>query len=83
MNRLFGYLQFVENVDWTRLWWIAGVLATFWAGLAAITLVFPAFDPWYKVINIVLSAAVGAALFAARGGKYVASRTEPPQDGRP
>ena len=76
-------LTFVENIDWVKLWWIAGVLATFWAGLAALTVVWPAFDTVYKVINIIGGAAVGAALFAARGGKYVTDRSQlPPQDGR-
>jgi hypothetical protein len=75
MMKLF---TLVENVDWVQLWWIVGILATFWSLLAGVTLIFPAFDPAYKVINILLGAATGAFLFAARGGKYVKDRSELP-----
>ena len=75
-------IEFVENIDWTKLWYIAGILAAFWGGLAGITIIYPAFDGPYKVVNIILGAVVGAALFAARGGKYVSERKEPPQGGQ-
>jgi hypothetical protein len=84
LEEIMKFLTFVQNIDWVKLWWVAGIIATFWAMLAGITVIFPAFDPWYKVINIVLGALTGATLFAARGGKYVSDRSElPPQDGKP
>ena len=74
----------LETLNWARLWWAIGILATFWSALAGVTLFIPAFDLYYKVINIVLGALTGAMLFAARGGKYIVDRTEPPpQDGKP
>lgn len=75
---------FVSNIDWVKLWWVVGILSTFWAALAGITIIWPWTDPYYKVVNIVLGAASGAMLFAVRGGKYVANRQElPPPDGKP
>lgn len=77
-------IKFVSNIDWTKLWWVVGILFTFWSSLVTLTVMYPAFDPYYKVINVILGAAVGALLFAARGGKYVESRaTPPPQNGKP
>jgi hypothetical protein len=77
-------LTFVENIDWVKLWWIVGIVSTFWALLAGITIEFPAFDRYYKLINIVLNAVTCALLFAARGGKYVRDRQDlPPMDGKP
>ena len=76
-------ITFVENADWTRIWATVGTISTFWIGLTALSVMYPAFDTAYKIINIVLGAAVNAALYAARAGKYVADRNEPPQDGRP
>lgn len=79
-----NFFHSVEHIDWVKLWWIFGALFTFWSGLAAITVMYPAFDPVYKITNIILGAATGAALFAARGNKFVQNRTElPPQDGKP
>jgi len=72
-----------ETLNWTRMWWVVGIMTAFWASLAGITILFPVFDPWYKGINIVLGAVSAALLFAARGTKYIANRTEPPADGRP
>jgi hypothetical protein len=80
----FKLITFVQNADWVRIWATVGTISTFWIGLTALALVWPVFDVWYKVINIILGAAVNAALYAARAGKYVENRTEPPpQDGRP
>jgi hypothetical protein len=76
-------ITFVQNTDWVRIWATVGTISTFWIGLTALSLIWPAFDIWYKVINVVLGAGVNAALYAARAGKYVTNRTEPPQDGRP
>jgi len=77
-------LTFASNIDWTKLWWIVGILTAFWSAMAGITVLYPQFDPFYKLINIVLGAVSGALLFAARGGKYVTDRTQiPPQDGKP
>ena len=74
---------FSSNIDWTKLWWAVGIMTTFWAGLAGITVMFPDFDPYYKVVNIALGAVSTALLFAARGNKYVANRQEPPEGGKP
>lgn len=77
-------ITFVSNIDWVKLWWVAGIISVFWGLLVGITIIYPVLDPYYKLVNIVLSAVTGAALFAARGGKYVQNRQElPPQDGRP
>ncbi len=76
-------VTFVENADWVRIWATVGTISTFWIGLTALSVMYPAFDPYYKITNIVLGAAVNAALYAARAGKYVASRVEPPSDGKP
>jgi len=71
------------DINWSRLWLIVGVITTFWAGLASITMIFPAFDIYYKIANIILSAVSSALLFVARGNKYAVNRQEPPQDGKP
>lgn len=76
-------ITFVQNADWVRIWATVGTIATFWIGLTALSVIWPAFDVWYKAINIFLGAAVNAALYAARAGKYVQNRVEPPQDGKP
>lgn len=68
----------LENMNWTRLWWLLGIITTLWLGLAA---VIPGES--YKVISVVLSAIQSALLFATRGTKYVVNRTEPPADGKP
>ncbi len=82
LNKL-KIVTFVENIDWVRLWWLVGIVTAFWAGLTALSVMYPWFDTAYKVVNIFLGALVNAALFAARGGKYVRDRTEPPpQDGK-
>ena len=76
-------LIFVKNIDWTQLWYIVGIVVVFWGGLATFTVIFPAFDIPYKVVNTLLSAAGAATLFAARGGKYVEDRSQvPPADGK-
>ncbi len=83
-KRLITLFEFPENIDWTKIWFMLGVFGTFWSGLTAMTLIWPAFDLPFKIINLLLGAAVGAALFAARGSKYVVNRTDPPpQDGKP
>ncbi len=74
-------IEFVENIDWTKLWWIVTILTTFWALMAGATVLFPGFETWYKLINIILGALSGALLFAARGGKYVRDRSESPPPG--
>lgn len=76
-------LHFPEQIDWTQLWWVVGIVTVFWGGLAALTIMYPAFDDAYKIVNIVLTAILSALLFAARGNKYVKDRTEPPADGKP
>ncbi len=76
-------ITFVENADWVRIWATVGTISTFWIGLTALSIMYPAFDTAYKIINILLGAGVNAALYAARAGKYVADRTEPPEDGKP
>lgn len=77
-------IKFVSNIDWVKLWSVVGTLTAFWAGLTALTIVYPGFDTWFKVINIILGAATWGALFAARAGKYVADRSQlPPADGKP
>lgn len=73
----------LDTIDWTKLWWVVGITTAFWAGLAGITVLFPAFDPYYKVVNIILGAVSAALLFAARGTKYVSNRQEPPESGKP
>lgn len=71
-------LTFVQNVDWVRLWWIVGIVAAFWTGL--VTLLPPKV---YQPVAVVLAALQAGLLFAARGGKYVADRTQlPPADGK-
>lgn len=77
------WITFVQNPDWIRIWATVGTLSTFWIGLAALSIIYPAFDIWYKIINILLVAGVNAALYAARAGKYVEQRTPPPTDGKP
>ena len=77
------WITFVQNADWVRIWATVGTISTFWIGLTALSVMYPAFDPYYKVINIFLGAAVNAALYAARAGKYVTNRADPPTDGKP
>jgi hypothetical protein len=73
-----NWFNSLESMNWTRLWWIIGVITTLWLGLAA---VIP--GEWYKTCSVVLSAIQSALLFATRGTKYVTNRTEPPADGKP
>ncbi len=80
---MYKWITFVQNADWVRIWATVGTISTFWIGLTALSVMYPAFDVYYKIINIVLGAAVNAALYAARAGKYVESRVEPPSDGKP
>jgi hypothetical protein len=68
----------MENINWTRLWWVVGVICVFWTGLVTLMPMSV-----YKPVAVILAAAQGALLFAARGNKYVANRTEPPADGKP
>jgi hypothetical protein len=68
----------LENMNWTRMWWIIGMLSTFWIGLAT---QLP--ETWYKPVSVILTALQSALLFASRGTKYVAQRTDPPADGKP
>lgn len=68
----------LENVNWTRLWWITCILSTFWIGLATIIS-----GDLFKLVSVPLLAIQNAFLFAARGSKYVINRIEPPQDGKP
>jgi hypothetical protein len=83
IDKLRNFIQFPENVDWTKIWLMLGVLGTFWTSMTAITLIYPSFDKPFKVINLLLGALVAATLFAARGSKYVKDRTQdPPQDGK-
>jgi len=74
---------FSSNVNWTRLWWVVGIVTVFWSGLSGLVLTFPAFAKIFAVINVLLTASLAALLFAARGTKYIANRQEPPADGRP
>jgi hypothetical protein len=67
----------LETINWTRLWWIVGIVACFWTGI--ITLV-PA--DVFKYVAIPLNALQVALAFAARGTKYVVNRIEPPVDGK-
>jgi|WetSurSiteA1Bulk_404760.scaffolds.fasta_scaffold02632_6 hypothetical protein len=73
----------LESINWTRLWWILGMVTVFWGGLTTMTIIYPAFDKPWKLVNIFLTALLAAILFAARGTKYVTGRTEPPADGKP
>jgi hypothetical protein len=73
-----NWFNSLENMNWTRLWWVVGILAAFWLGL--VTIVPPA---WFRPISVVLSAVQSALLFASRGTKYVTNRTDPPSDGKP
>jgi hypothetical protein len=66
----------LENMNWTRLWWIIGIITALWLGL--VTIIPP---EWFKPVSVVLSAVQSALLFASRGTKYVANRIEPPADG--
>ncbi len=67
----------LEYINWTRLWWIVGIITTFWLGLVTI---LPA--AVFKPVSVILAALQSGFLFAARGGKYVAERQPPPQDGK-
>jgi hypothetical protein len=77
LERCGGVLQLVENIDWTKLWWIVGIVLSIWIGL--VTLLPPQI---YKPVAVILAALQSGFLFAARGGKYVKERLEPPQDGQ-
>jgi hypothetical protein len=68
----------LETINWTRLWWIVGIMTAFWLGLVTIVPI-----AWFKPVAVILSASQTALLFAARGTKYVANRQEPPADGKP
>jgi hypothetical protein len=68
----------LESINWTKMWWVVGIITTFWLGLVTVVPV-----QWFKVISIVLSALQSALLFASRSTKYVTNRTEPPADGQP
>jgi hypothetical protein len=68
----------LENLNWTKLWWIVGILSILWVGLAEIV---PA--NYYRPVSVILMAVQSALLFASRGTKYVVNRTEPPADGKP
>jgi hypothetical protein len=78
MDMKNNWFNSLENMNWTRLWWIVGILTAFWLGL--VTIVPPV---WFKPISVVLSSIQSALLFAARGTKYVTSRMDPPPDGKP
>ena len=69
---------FVSNIDWIKLWFVVGFVTVLWTGLAE---VIP--PHYYKAVSVVLQAVQAAILFAARGGKYVNNRTEPPAGGQP
>lgn len=71
-------IQFAEDIDWTRLWWIVGIVLSIWIGL--VTLLPPQI---YKPVAVVLAALQSGFLFAARGSKYVKEHIEPPQGGQP
>jgi hypothetical protein len=75
MDKKVKWFHSLETLNWTRLWWIVGIITTFWLGLI---MIIPM--NWFKVVSIVLSALQTALLFAARGTKYVVNRTEPPAD---
>lgn len=72
-----NWFNSLESINFTRLWWIVGILTTLWLGLATIIPM-----NWFKPISVALSALQSAMLFAARGTKYVANRVEPPTDGK-
>ena len=73
-----AWFNSLENINWTRLWWILGIVTALWLGL--VTIMPPNV---FKPVSIVLSALQSALLFAARGTKYVQTRTDPPEDGKP
>lgn len=68
----------VENIDWTRWWFVVSIVTTVWLGL--VTVMPPNI---FKYVAVPLSAVQSGLLFAARGSKYVANRQEPPADGKP
>jgi hypothetical protein len=68
----------LESINWTKLWWVVGIITAFWLGLITIVPM-----TWFKPISVILSALQTAFLFAARGTKYVINRTAPPADGQP
>jgi hypothetical protein len=68
----------IENINWTKMWWVVGVLTAFWVGMIEVVPL-----AYYKPISVALSAIQSALLFASRGTKYVANRTDPPADGKP
>jgi hypothetical protein len=66
-----------EHMNWNRLWWVIGIITTLWLGLATVV---P--EPYFRVVSVILSALQSAFLFASRGTKYVADRSELPPDGK-
>ena len=77
LAKVRGWIQFAENIDWTRLWWIVGIVLSIWIGL--VTLLPPQI---YKPVAVVLAALQSGFLFAARGSKYVKEHVEPPEGGQ-
>jgi hypothetical protein len=78
-NKIKSFFNSIENIDWVKLWWVVGVIFTFWTGMAT---VLP--EKVYKPVAVTVAAIQSAFLFAARGGKYVKDRNVlPPQDGKP
>jgi hypothetical protein len=74
-----NWFNSIENMNWVRLWWLIGILSTFWIGLAT---QLP--EAWYKPVSVILTAIQSALLFASRGTKYVTDRSQaPPADGKP
>jgi hypothetical protein len=76
LQKLTGWAQFAENINWTRLWWVVGIVLSVWIGL--VTLLPPQI---YKPVAVILAALQSGFLFAARGSKYVKDRIDPPQEG--
>jgi hypothetical protein len=76
LQRVGSWIRFAENIDWTRLWWVVGVVLSVWIGL--VTLLPPQI---YKPVAVILAALQSGFLFAARGSKYVKERIDPPQEG--
>jgi hypothetical protein len=70
-------IKFVEDIDWTSLWWVVGVVMAIWTGL--VTLLPMSI---YKPVAVVLAALQSGLLFAARGSKYVRDKVDPPPDGK-
>lgn len=73
----------IENLNWTRLWYIEGIFLAFWGGMSWVATMFPKTAKYYMAVNGLLGALALALTFAARGTKYVTNRQEPPVDGKP